>query len=207
MGRKWFAVVFLCGLVLVGAVRLAFAASEEYFFLDTIDEANGQSKYAYGGITTFEIDKSGAKSGEACLMAVLDCTQWSGAAIGHQPLIDLTKFKKPAIEFWVKGAEGGENFEVILLDSDNSDGNRTQIGLMASPNHVKVTKEWQKVVIPLSAYPKKGSYWDDAAKKMVSSDFNPAELNEIKFAVGPGYNKGKQSVVVYVDDVKVVEQQ
>jgi hypothetical protein len=205
MGKRVFAVMFLCGLALIGAAKLANAEVVEYFS-DVIDEGNGQYKYVYGGITSFEIEKSGAKTGEACLKAEMDCTQWSGAAIGHYPLIDLTKYKKPGIELWVKGAEGGENFEVILIDADDTDGNKTEIGVMASPNFVKTSKEWQKVTIPFTAYPKKGQYWDGNNNKMVTGvDFNAAELKEVKLAVGPAYNKGKKSVVVFVDDVKIVE--
>lgn len=205
MGKRVFAVMFLCGLALVGAARLAQAETVDYY-IDVIDESNGQYKYVYGGGTEFEISKTGAKSGDACLTATLDCTQWSGAAVGHYPLVDLSQYKKPGVEFWVKGEEGGENFEVILIDADDSDGNKTEIGVMASPNFVKTTKEWQKVVIPFTAYPKKGQYWDANNNKMVTGvDFNPAELKEIKFAVGPAYNKGKKSVTIHIDELKVVD--
>jgi hypothetical protein len=205
MGKRLFAVVFLCSLALIGAARLAHAETVEYF-IDVIDEGNGQYTYVYGGGTTFELEKSGAKSGEACLRADMDCTQWSGAVIGHYPLVDLTKYKKPGVELWVKGAEGGENFEVILIDADDTDGNKTEIGVMAAPNFVKTTKEWQKLVIPFTAYPKKGQYWDGSLNKMVMGvEFNPSELKEVKLAVGPTYNKGKKSVTIFVDDVKIVE--
>ena len=205
MGRKLFVVVFLCGLALMGAAKYAHADSVN-FFTDMIDEGNGMYKYVYGGGTTLDVEKAGAHAGEGCLKAELDCSQWSGAVVGHYPLTDLTKFKKPGIEFWVKGAEGGEKFEVILMDADDTDGNKVEIGTMAAPNYVKVTKDWQKAVVPFSAYPKKGQYWDGAASKMVTNvDFNQAELKEIKFAVGPSYNPGKKSVTIFVDDLKVVE--
>ena len=208
MNRMVLVAVFLLGLALVGAAGLARAASAD-FFIDTIDDASGQYMYSYGGGTTFEIEKSGAHSGEACLKAVFDCTQWSGAVVGRNPLVplvNLTNLNKPAVEFWVKGAEGGENFEVLLIDSDDTDGTKTEVGVMATPSYIKTTKDWQKVTIPFAAYPKKGQYWDGQANKMVTNvDFNPAELKEIKFAVGPKYNAGKSSVTLYIDDLRIVE--
>lgn len=207
MGRKLFVVVFLCGLVLAGAARYAHAETVE-FFTDTVDDAKGQYKYTYGGGTTFELETTGAHSGEACLKADLDCTQWSGAVLGRNPLIplvDLTNLKGPAVEFWVKGAEGGENFEVLLIDADDTDGNKTEVGVMASPKYVTVTKEWQKAVIPLDAYPKKGQYWSDAEGKTMPNEFNPKELKEIKFAAGPKYNKDRTNITIYIDDISIVE--
>ena len=209
MNRTVLVAVFLCGLALIGAARVAHAAASVDFFTDAIVESSGQYTYTYGGGTTFEIEKTGAHSGEACLKAVLDCTQWSGAVVGRNPLVplvDLTKFNTPAVEFWVKGAEGGENFEVLLVDSDDTDHNKTEVGVMASPNYVKTTKDWQKVTIPFDVYPKKGQYWDGQANKMVTDvNFNPVELKEIKFAVGPKYNAGLASVTIYIDDLKIVE--
>ena len=211
MNRTMLVAVFLCGLALVGAARVAHAAEPVDFFTDTLEETSGQYKYAYGGATTFEIETTGAHSGEACLKADLDCAQWSGVIVGRNPLIplvDLTKFNKPAVEFWVKGAEGGENFEVLLVDSDDTDGNKTEIGVMATPTYVNTTKEWQKVTIPFGAYPKKGQYWDGGAGKTVpDAKFNPVELKEVKFAVGPRYNKGKELVTIYIDDIRIVEMQ
>lgn len=207
MKRRLFIVAFLCGLALVGAAKYAHAESAE-FFTDAVDDSKGQYKYAYGGGTTLEIETTGAHSGEACLKADLDCTQWSGAIIGRNPLVplvDLTKLKNPAVEFWVRGAEGGERFEVLLIDADDTDGNKTEVGAMASPKYVKVTKDWQKVTIPFVAYPKKGQYWDEAEGKTVPNEFNPKELKEIKFAVGPKYNRDKKSITIYIDDLKIVE--
>ncbi|MDD5072647.1 MAG: carbohydrate binding domain-containing protein [Candidatus Omnitrophica bacterium] len=208
MKKAVFVAVFLCGLALVCAAGVARAASAD-FFTDVIDETSGQYMYAYGGGTTFEIEKTGSHSGEGCLKADFDCTQWSGAVVGRNPLIppvDLTKFNKPAVEFWVKGAAGGENFEVLLIDADDNDGNKTEVGVMATPAYVKTTKEWQKVAIPFNVYPKKGQYWDNTSAKMVTDvNFNPAELKEIKFAVGPKYNIGKDSVIIYIDDLKIVD--
>ena len=208
MNRTVLVAVFLFGLVLICSAGFARAASTD-FFTDAIDDSKGQYMYSYGAGTTFEIVKEGAHSGEACLKAVLNCAQWSGAVVGRNPLVplvDLTKLNKPAVEFWVKGTEAGENFEVILVDSDDTDHNKTEVGVMATPKYGQTSKEWQKMTIPFSAYPKKGQYWDDTAKKMVTDvNFNPAELKEIKFAVGPNYNPGKSSVTIYIDDLKIVE--
>jgi len=208
MGRKLCAVLLLCVLALIAAAGLAHAAGSVDFFTDTIAESNGMYKYVYVGGTTLDVESSGGHEGEGCLKAVFDCGPWSGAAVGHYPLTDLSNFNKPGVEFWVKGAAGGEKFEVILIDADDSDGNKTEIGAMASPNYARVTTDWQKVVIPFNAYPKKGQYWDNNANKMVTGvDFNPSELKEIKFAVGPAYNPGKKTVTIYVDGLKIVDMQ
>lgn len=207
MYRKLFIVALFCGLALVGAAKYAHAESAE-FFTDTVDDSKGQYKYTYGGTTALELEATGAHSGEACLKADLDCTQWSGVIVGRNPLIppvDLTKMHKPAVEFWVKGAEGGENFEVLLIDADDTDENKTEVGVMATPKYVQVTKDWQQVSIPFDVYPKKGQYWDEAEGKTMPNEFNPKELKEVKFAVGPKYNKDRKSITIYVDDLKIAE--
>ena len=206
MGNKFFAGVFLCGLALLGAAKPLHAAETVEYFNDVIDEAGGMYKYVYGGATSMNVEKAGPHSGEACLKITFDCTTWSGAAIGHYPLVDLTKFDKPALEFWVKGAEGKEIFEAILLDADDTDGNKTEVSAMAAPSFVKVTKEWQKVTIPFSVYPPKGQFWQASSNKMIPGvTFNPIELKEIKFAVGPTYNKKKKTITIYVDDIRIAE--
>jgi hypothetical protein len=71
--------------------------------------------------------------------------------ISQYPRIDIKNYK--AIEFWVKGAIGGETFEIWLANEHDAD-----IGLK-SINYVDVSsKEWRKVLIPFSDFYRNGAF-------------------------------------------------
>lgn len=204
MIRKIFVFMFFGGLVAVVMIQLAFAETTvaEYFTESVIGD--GLYIYAYPEATaSISCEKGLAHSGDYCLKIELDATTYSGAAIGRGRLVDMSRLKNGYVEFWIKGAEGGENFEVQLIDADDTDGTKTEVGAMATPNYVTVKKEWQKVQIPLSVFPPNGQYWDGS--KINPNKFEPKELKEVKFDVRPGDNKGKSKVIIYIDDVKIVK--
>lgn len=203
MAKKIFIFALFLGLAVIGKSQSVSAETTvaEYFSESIVGD--DLYTYAYPEATAFiTLEKGSAHSGEYCLKIELDAITYSGAAIGRGRLVDISRLKNGYVEFWVKGAQGGENFEVQLIDADDTDGTKTEVGAMATPNYVTVKKEWQKVQIPLSAFPPNGQYWDGS--KINPNKFEPKELKEVKFDVRPGDNIGKTKIIIYVDDVKIV---
>lgn len=203
MLKKILFFIVVC-VIIAGISRFAFAETAiAEFFIDTLGEG-GQYTFAYPSETSSITCVTTAKhSGSASLKINLDSTTYSGAIIGHYPLINLIKAKKGAVEFWVRGEEGGESFAVTLADAEETDNQKVEVGVSISPKYVTVSKFWQKVQIPISDFPAKGQYWDGS--KAEPATFNPCELEEIRFNIKPEDNKGKSTFTIYVDDVKVID--
>ena len=165
----------------------------------------GRYVYSYPAATSFIYETNREKhEGNASLIIALDTKTYSGAAIGNYPQVDLAEIRNAGkLEFWVKGNVGGERCAVTLIDSDNADGMKTEVSVRMSPKYVTLTKEWQKVSIPLADFPDKGQYWDGS--KTNPSTFEWSDYVEVKFAIGPQDNKDRDSFIIYVDDVKIVK--
>jgi beta-mannanase len=137
--------------------------------------------------------KEAAHSGEVGLKISLDNNTYSGAAIGFAP-IDFSKIKShSAVEFWIKGENGGEKFIFSLLDTEED--NQKVATSVNSISFVKVTKEWKKVTIPLSKFGDFGKWWD--GKQEQDGKFNWQRVCEVRFSIIPS----PQPFVIYVDDI------
>jgi hypothetical protein len=66
-------------------------------------------------------------------------------------LLDVSK--DPYLSFWVKGAKGGEDFEIQLADLEwlNKDDSRSA-GLATTYLKGPITTEWQEVVVPVADF-------------------------------------------------------
>jgi hypothetical protein len=85
-----------------------------------------------------------------------DYGKWSIGVEGF-PLIDITNYE--ALEFWVKGTDGGERFEIWIANEYDA-----EMGV-ESTNYVEVSStEWRKIHIPFSDY-------ENSFSKIWSVDF------------------------------------
>ena len=197
MLRKIF---ILSVILLLGLASKASAKIVTDVYSDDVKK-DGRYVYAYpdtSSITEVDYEKH---SGPCSLKIILDPTTYSGVAIGNYPTVDLADVRKTGkLEFWVKGKEGGEMFQITLIDSDNMDGTKTELRIPVV-RFAKVTTSWQKVSIPLSALPDTGVYWDGTRE--VKSEFDWYDFVEIKFNIPP--LRGKDSFTIFVDDIKMVE--
>jgi hypothetical protein len=169
-------------------------------------EKDGRYHYIYpeDESTVMEQSYDEEHSGKACLLIRFNPKTYSGAGIGNYPPLDLSNNReKVFLEFWIKGKQGNEVCEVLLLDSPDSDGIKCESGIVISPAYVKVTNQWQKVSIPLSDFSNQGQYWD--GEKNVKEKIDWAEIVEFKIAVRP-YDKN-DNFQIYIDDICIVETQ
>jgi hypothetical protein len=168
-------------------------------------EANGKYTYVYpeGSCSITEVS-SPVKSGETALKVTLDPNTYAGAAVGGYPFMDLSGVRNTGtLEFWIKGENGGEKCEVMLLDAEDADGTKAETGVVITPKYVNITTDWQKVSIPLSVFKDQGQYWDWDSNSMKKDSMKWDEIKEFKIDVRP-YDKNS-SFTVYLDDIKVMK--
>ena len=201
--KKFFAGIAV--LMCVAAVSAGFAQSQA--ISDVYSEnltQEGRYVYSYPSATSFIYETQREKyAGTSSLIVALDTKAYSGAAIGNYPIADLSEVKENGeLSFWIKGNVGGEKLAISLIDADNSDGTKTETTVRLSPKYGTVTKDWQKISIPLKDFPAKGQYWDGS--KVNPDEFDWYDFVEVKFAISPSDNRGKESFIVYIDNVEVV---
>jgi len=167
-------------------------------------EANGKYTYVYPeGTCSIEEVSNPVKAGETALKVTLDPNTYAGAAVGGYALMDISAVRKTGkLEFWIKGENGGEKCEVMLLDAEDSDGTKAETGVVITPKYVTITTDWKKVSIPLTAFKDQGQYWDLDSSSMKKDSMKWYEIKELKIDVRP-YDKNS-SFTVYLDDIKIV---
>lgn len=198
--------IIACLLAVIMAAALAQEGRAEVLvevFSDTL-AVDGKYTYAYPGKSSITVDTTDAYMGKTCLKITLDPTTYSGAAIGTYPLTDLIEARTSGmVEFWIKGQKGGEVCELTLIDADDHDSTKCEVGVMITPNYATITNDWQKVSVPLAAFKDQGQYWDEAANSVKEDTFDWEELKEVKINIRP-YDKN-ESFTVYVDEIKITD--
>src|SRR5574344_1119825 len=183
-----------------------------YKFFDEQYRQGGYD-YAYGGKSKgITITKEGGYKSKAAVQINLDPKDYSGASIClYNETFDLSKYMLDSkLEFYIKGTKGGEQLLIGLLDEEVSDGKKTQVK-MSLNKYVQITKDWQKVSIPLIDFPDRGLYWDQTKKTELPARIDWNKIAEIRFSIDKGTNpyieivKGNQKAkpkpkVVYWDE-------
>ena len=173
------------------------------FFDDQYQQ--GGIDYSYGGTgSSVTIDKSQGYKSSASLKITLDPNDYSGASVGFDKKnFDLNKhILDGAVEFYIKGANGGEQIIFGLLDDEVSDGKKTQVKLSLN-KYVQVTKDWQQVKIPLADFPDRGLYWDQTKKTELPERIDWGKVAEFRISIDKGTNP--QGFQVWVDNVEIVK--
>ena len=101
--------------------------------------------------------------------------QWSSSPVGH---FDASAFN--ALTFWVKGASGGEIFQIGMKDTTGNNGNGTEAKL-GSKDYLVVTQNWSQIILSFDEF--KG--------------VNIASLENINL----GFNKDHGSGSICIDDM------
>lgn len=164
----------------------------------------GGFDYAYGGKSKgVTITKDGGYKSKAALQINLDPKDYSGASVClYNETFDLNKYMLDSkIEFYIKGKLGGEQLLIGLLDEEITDGKKTQVK-MSLNKYVQVTKDWQKVSIPLVDFPDRGLYWDQTKKTELPARIDWNKIAEIRFSIDKGTNP---SFDVWVDNIEIVK--
>lgn len=174
-----------------------------YKFFDEQYRQGGYD-YAYGGKSKgITITKEGGYKSKAAVQINLDPKDYSGASIClYNETFDLSKYMLDSkLEFYIKGTKGGEQLLIGLLDEEVSDGKKTQVK-MSLNKYVQITKDWQKVSIPLIDFPDRGLYWDQTKKTELPARIDWNKIAEIRFSIDKGTNP---SFNIFVDNIEIVK--
>jgi alpha-L-arabinofuranosidase len=174
-----------------------------YKFFDEQYRQGGYD-YAYGGKSKgVTITKEGGYKSKAAVQINLDPKDYSGASIClYNETFDLSKYMLDSkLEFYIKGTKGGEQLLIGLLDEEVSDGKKTQVK-MSLNKYVQITKDWQKVSIPLVDFPDRGLYWDQTKKTELPARIDWNKIAEIRFSIDKGTNP---SFNIFVDNIEIVK--
>jgi hypothetical protein len=166
-------------------------------FRDSID--NLAYSYSYPKGTTIVKETTKVKySGEKSLQFDFNPKEYSGIGLGIKQT-DISGLKdKLSLEFMIKGKNGDEITSIGLVDNGNGIDKKKCKVVLPLKNYVLITKEWQKVAIPLSDFPTEGSYWD--GNQNVDSAFLFDKITEVVFQVGADDNKECE---IYIDDMRI----
>lgn len=174
-----------------------------YKFFDEQYRQGGYD-YAYGGKSKgITITKEGGYKSKAAVQINLDPKDYSGASVClYNETFDLSKYMLDSkLEFYIKGNNGGEQLLIGLLDEEVSDGKKTQVK-MSLNKYVQITKDWQKVSIPLIDFPDRGLYWDQTKKTELPARIDWNKIAEIRFSIDKGTNP---SFDISVDNIEIVK--
>ena len=149
----------------------------------------------------FMTDAAGAMEGDLAMQVELIASDYSGVAICIAGSVDLTPyFEDGALEFWIKGAEGGENALFVLVDDGvKSNGESLQVKLR-SKSFGDITKEWKHFSIPLKTFGETGVYWDAKNTREVMLPFSWANFKGFRIEVRKDENTAFK---VWLDDIVI----
>ena len=169
--------------------------------------------YPYGEPTDFTILKPPTSGQLPVLAAYFNDDEWSGITLARgsaAPVNIQLRRENGAVEFMVRGACGGEQFTIGLLD-DESDGTDRKIqSSVSSRTYVKVSREWQRVRIPFSDFSDFGRWWHTDAHYEVNGKIDWTRIAEIRFSTDQYGNaaiakKAGNPVRLYFSDIRFVE--
>lgn len=172
-------------------------ATGAVLFYSEAFSADGGGAYAYPAGQAKVEEVSGGKQGRMGLKATMITSAWSGGGIYRAPL-DLSHYRdKGVLELWAKGAKGGEEIYLGLVDKANGAAVRVSSNSYL-PGGLKT--DWQLIRIPLKDFPKQGAKWDEATQRNLSFDFDWTKVGEVLF---DNNGPNRDNAVVFFDEIAV----
>jgi hypothetical protein len=173
-----------------------------YRFFDE-DFVSGGYAYNYPEASKVFIPEESGKNGDVAVQFDLEAADYSGGSIClYNLLYDMTPyFGTAGLQFWIKGAKGGEIALAALVDEENSDGKKTVVRLPVN-NYGGIKADWQQLTIPLSDFGRRGVYWDAKKKVEINEPFDWDRVAEFRLEIKKGDNT---EFTAWVDDVFIVD--
>ena len=181
-------------------VGKANAADDKVVFRFFDEEfVSGGFQYVYPEASRVFIPEESGHESEVSLQFDLEPADYSGGAVClYNLLYDITPYYAAgALEFWIKGNEGGEIAWIALVDDEKADGKKTVVRVPCN-NYGGITKEWHQVSIPLADFGKRGVYWDEKKRVEVPNKFDWDQVAEFRMEIKKGDNKKFRA---WVDDI------
>ena len=172
-----------------------------YRFFDE-DFVSGGYAYWYPDNSKVFIPEESGKNGEVAIEFDLDEKDYSGGSVClYNLLYNLTgMYATGALQFWIKGNNGGEIAWAALVDDENADGKKTVVRLPLQ-NYGGITNEWTQISIPLADFGKRGVFWDAKKRVEVPERFQWDAVGEFRIEIKKAENPDFQ---VWVDDIFVL---
>ncbi len=123
----------------------------------------------------------GEKDGKRWIDVALKGDDWSGFGVGLSRKNLSAYLKTGALQFYVRGAKGGENTTVgfIMEKGSASDEKYSLVDEVPLDHYVKVTNQWQWVTIPLSDFPVEGYHHDSVTNSRITGSFKWERVLEL----------------------------
>ena len=181
-------------------VAKSLAANDKVVFRFFDEEfVSGGYSYNYPEASRVFIPEESGHESEVALQFDLEAGDYSGGAVClYNLLYDVTPYYGTgALQFWIKGNEGGEIAWIALVDDEKSDGKKTVVRLPCN-NYGGISKEWHQVTIPLADFGKRGVYWDEKKRVEVPNKFDWDQIAEFRMEIKKADNKKFR---VWIDDI------
>ncbi|MCX7727219.1 MAG: hypothetical protein N2053_10280, partial [Chitinispirillaceae bacterium] len=159
----------------------------------------GGFAYWYPEQSKVYIPEQSGKNGEVSVKIELEANDYSGGSICLWNMVyDLRPYYSTgALQFWIKGKNGGEVAWAALVDEENSDGKKTVVRLPIN-SYGGISKEWKQITIPLADFGKRGVYWDARKRVEIPERFDWDRVAEFRIEIKKADNPEFQ---VWVDDI------
>jgi hypothetical protein len=170
-------------------------------FFDEQYYGNGD-EWHYPDASKVRIDQDGTgKNGDVGLRMDLIANDYSGGAIElDYVMYDLRPYyRRGALEFWVRGKNGGEVASVAL--GDENDGVSTEVKVPLE-KYGTISKQWTHFSIPLADFGKRGTYWDEDNQVEIPKRIDWGKICVFDFSIEKGDNK---EAVFWLDDIYIVK--
>ncbi len=172
-----------------------------YRFFDE-DFVSGGYEYTYPDESKVFIPEESGKNGEVSLQFDLVANDYSGGSVCLWNLLyDLRPYyASGALQFWVKGAKGGEIAWVALVDDENTDGKKSVVRLPVN-NYGGIKDDWTLISVPLADFGQRGVFWDAKKRVEVPERFQWDKVAEFRCEIKKNDN---QAFRVWIDDIFIV---
>jgi len=186
-----------------GESKAAAGSDNVVFRFFDEDFISGGYPYWYPDNSNVFIPEESGKNGEVALQFDLIANDYSGGSVClYNLLYDLEPYySRGALQFWIKGKNGGEIAWAALVDEENSDGKKTVVRLPIQ-NYGGISSEWKLISIPLADFGKRGVYWDEKKRVEVPERFNWKGVAEFRLEIKKADN---QEFTAWVDDIFIVK--
>jgi len=142
-----------------------------------------------------------AMEGDLSMEIELVASDYSGVAICIAGSADLTPYMEDGVlEFWIKGAQGGEVAQYVLVDDGVKSGGESMQVKIGSKSFGDITTEWQRISIPLRLFGATGVYWDSKNRREVFLPFSWSNVKGFRIEVRKDEN---QAFKVWIDDIVI----